>query len=163
MRAPIRFYDLKPEGLSLYEAVLRGFAGERKWLPPKFFYDARSSELFDEICRQPEYYLSDVERAMLTELAWEIARLTGPQRVVIEPGAGNAAKFRLLIKALASKAYVPMDISCAYLKEAAQVLAGEYPPAGSARRLCRLHRFSAIAGDGSERKPAGIFPGVESG
>ena len=127
MTTPIHFHDLNPEELSLREAVLEGFAGNQKRLPPKFFYDDHGSELFDEICRQPEYYLPDVERAMLTDLAREIARQTGTQRVVIEPGAGNAAKFRLLLQALAPSAYVPMDISCTYLKASAQALAGEFP------------------------------------
>ncbi len=127
MALPIRFHDLKPEGLSLHEAVVHGFSLEQKRLPPKFFYDARGSALFDEICRQPEYYLPDVERAMLSDLADEVARHTGTRRVVIEPGAGNAAKVRLLLETLAPAAYVPMDISCSYLKQSAQALADDYP------------------------------------
>lgn len=127
MVSQIRFHDLKPIGLSLQEAVIRGFSLEQKTIPPKFFYDTRGSALFDEICRQPEYYLPDVECAMLTDLAQEIAQQAGQRRVLIEPGAGSAAKVRLLLDSLDPVAYVPMDISCGYLKQAAQGLVSEFP------------------------------------
>jgi dimethylhistidine N-methyltransferase len=64
---------------------------------------------------------------MLSELAEEIAALTGRGRVVIEPGAGSAGKVRLLLDALRPSAFVPMDISFGYLKSSAMSLAREYP------------------------------------
>ncbi|MCU7796805.1 MAG: L-histidine N(alpha)-methyltransferase [Candidatus Thiodiazotropha sp. (ex Myrtea spinifera)] len=127
MTARITFHDLKPEGLSLHEAVISGLSRTQKSIPPKFFYDERGSELFDAICRQPEYYLPDVERAMLLQVAEEIEAHTGRQRILIEPGAGNAAKVRLLLEALEPSAYVPMDISCDYLKGAAHDLVMDFP------------------------------------
>lgn len=127
MSARITFHDLKPEGLSLREAVIRGLSSVRKSIQPKFFYDERGSVLFDSICRQPEYYLPDVERALLTRLAGEIVSYTGTGRVLIEPGAGNAAKVRLLLDVLKPAAYVPMDISFDYLKNATRGLVASYP------------------------------------
>lgn len=127
MAARITFHDFKSAAINLHEEVVRGLSRVRKSIPPKFFYDERGSELFDAICRQPEYYLPDVECAMLIALAEEIASHAGRQRIVIEPGAGNAAKVRLLLEALAPSAYVPMDISCEYLKSAAHDLVTEYP------------------------------------
>ena len=127
MSARITFHDFKPEGLSLREAVIQGLSRDCKTIPPKFFYDERGSALFDVICRQPEYYLPDVERVMLTRLAGEIAAYTGSGRVLIEPGAGNASKIRLLLDALKPVAYVPLDISFDYLKSAAQELVTAYP------------------------------------
>ncbi len=127
MATEIHFHDFKSAGLSLYEAVVHGFSQTRKSIPPKFFYDTRGSALFDEICRQPEYYLPDVERAMLSDLGREIAAHTGQRRVLIEPGAGNAAKVRLLLDLLDPLAYVPMDISCGYLKHSARALVTEFP------------------------------------
>ena len=127
MAQQITYHDLKPAGQSLRDAVIRGFSSERKTIPPKFFYDERGSALFDVICRQPEYYLPDVERALLTRLAGEIAAYTGTGRVVIEPGAGNASKVRLLLDALLPTAYVPLDISFDYLKRAARELVEDYP------------------------------------
>jgi len=107
----VTFHDYKPAELSLYDAVVEGLSGENKSIPPKFFYDERGSALFDRICEQPEYYPPTVERRMLSRLAEEIASLTGTGRVLIEPGAGNAAKVRLLLDALRPSAFVPMDIS----------------------------------------------------
>ncbi|MEW8540273.1 MAG: L-histidine N(alpha)-methyltransferase [Candidatus Thiodiazotropha endolucinida] len=123
----VTFHDHKPQALSLYDAVVAGLSKSDKSIPPKFFYDQRGSELFDRICEQPEYYLPTVERRMLSSLAEEIANLTGTGRVLIEPGAGNAAKVRLLLDALRPSAFVPMDISFDYLKSSARALAVEYP------------------------------------
>ncbi|MCU7844347.1 MAG: L-histidine N(alpha)-methyltransferase [Candidatus Thiodiazotropha sp. (ex Monitilora ramsayi)] len=127
MAVSLTFHDFKPEGLSLQDAVISGFSKARKSIQPKFFYDERGSRLFDVICRQPEYYLPDVERELLVGIADEIAGLAGRERVVIEPGAGSAAKVRLLLEALSPSAYVPMDISFDYLKASAQALVDEFP------------------------------------
>ncbi len=121
------FHNHQPENLSLYEAVVQGLSQPRKEIPPKFFYDERGSRLFDEICDQPEYYLPDAERTLLTKFSNEISVLTGTGRVVIEPGAGSLAKIRLLLDALQPSAYVPMDISADYLQGAALNLSAEYP------------------------------------
>ncbi|MEW8505827.1 MAG: L-histidine N(alpha)-methyltransferase [Candidatus Thiodiazotropha sp.] len=123
----VTFHDHKPQALSLYDAVVSGLSRSDKSIPPKFFYDQRGSELFDRICEQPEYYLPTVERRMLSELAGEIAALTGRGRILIEPGAGSASKVRLLLDALRPSAFVPMDISFDYLKSSARDLAMEYP------------------------------------
>ncbi|MCG8058735.1 MAG: L-histidine N(alpha)-methyltransferase [Candidatus Thiodiazotropha endolucinida] len=127
MMENVTFHDHKPQALSLYDAVVAGLSKSDKSIPPKFFYDQRGSELFDRICEQSEYYLPTVERRMLSSLAEEIANLTGTGRVLIEPGAGNAAKVRLLLDALRPSAFVPMDISFDYLKSSARALAVEYP------------------------------------
>lgn len=123
----ITYDDYKPATLNFRDAVIDGFSGECKWIPPKFFYDERGSKLFDRICEQPEYYPPSVERKMFSRLTGEIASLTGTGRVLIEPGAGNAAKVRLLLDALRPAAFVPMDISFDYLKSTATELAREYP------------------------------------
>ena len=123
----LTFHDHQPKQLSLYDAVIDGLSREPKALPPKFFYDERGSQLFEAICRQPEYYPPTVERQMLREIAGEIAAHTGSGRLLIEPGAGNAAKVRLLLDDLRPSAYVPMDISCDYLKSASAELVDEYP------------------------------------
>jgi len=123
----VTFHDHKPKTLSLHDAVLDGLSREDKRIPPKFFYDARGSKLFERICEQPEYYPPSVECDMLGGLADEIAQLAGRGRLLIEPGAGSAAKVRLLLDALRPAAFVPMDISFDFLKSAATQLAGEYP------------------------------------
>jgi dimethylhistidine N-methyltransferase len=123
----VTFHDHKPHSLSFFDAVVEGLSRNNKRISPKFFYDERGSELFDQICEQPEYYPPSVEREMLSQLSKEIATLTGTGRVLIEPGAGNAAKVRLLLNDLRPATFVPMDISFDYLKMVALELAGEYP------------------------------------
>src|SRR4051794_9939366 len=79
--------------------VRAGLTATPKTLPPKYFYDARGSELFDEITRLPEYYPTRTERAILTEHARDIAEITGAETLV-ELGSGTSEKTRLLLRAL---------------------------------------------------------------
>lgn len=125
--ANVTFHDHKPEALNLLDAVIDGLSREPRAIPPKFFYDERGSALFEEICAQPEYYPPTVESRLLTDIAAEVAALTGTGRVLIEPGAGSAIKVRLLLDALHPVAFVPMDISFDFLKTSASALAREYP------------------------------------
>src|SRR3954453_13447617 len=85
---------------TLADDVLDGLTRPLKELPPKHFYDARGSELFDAICELPEYYPTRPERAILTERAAEIADLTGAGELV-ELGSGSADKTRVLLTAMA--------------------------------------------------------------
>ncbi|MBF6210665.1 L-histidine N(alpha)-methyltransferase [Nocardia puris] len=107
-----------------------GLTADPKWLPPKWFYDARGSELFERITALPEYYPTRTERALLERVAGEIARLAGAE-ALIELGAGSAAKTRLLLSALTAegplKTYVPQDVSEAALRESAERVAVEFP------------------------------------
>jgi dimethylhistidine N-methyltransferase len=163
MASEIHFHDFKPTGLSLHDEVVRGFSRSQKSIPPKFFYDELGSALFDEICRQPEYYLPDVERSMLSGLASEIASRVGSGRVLIEPGAGCAAKVRLLLDALAPSAYVPMDISFGYLKQAALDLVADYPDL-RVHAVCVDYTHSMPLPEGLPEKPRlAFFPGSSLG
>src|ERR1700761_7645861 len=84
---------------SLRADVTAGLTATPKTLPPKYFYDARGSELFDEITRLPEYYPTRTETAILQHHAAEIAELTRCESLV-ELGSGTSAKTRLLLSAL---------------------------------------------------------------
>ncbi|MEV6429244.1 L-histidine N(alpha)-methyltransferase [Nocardia sp. NPDC051463] len=107
-----------------------GLTTDPKWLPPKWFYDARGSELFEQITELPEYYPTRTERALLQRVVGEIAR-TAQAEVLVELGAGSAAKTRLLLSALTSegplKTYVPQDVSSSALRAAADEIAAEFP------------------------------------
>jgi L-histidine N-alpha-methyltransferase len=81
--------------------VRTGLTAERKTLPPKWFYDARGSELFEDITRLPEYYPTRAEREILSERAAEIAAVTGAHTLV-ELGSGSSEKTRFLLDALRS-------------------------------------------------------------
>lgn len=115
---------------ALREDVLRGLTAEHKWLPPKWFYDARGSELFEEITRLPEYYPTRAEREILTARARDIAAVT-QARTLVELGSGSSEKTRLLIDALRSagtlRAYTPVDVSEAALRQGADTLLSDHP------------------------------------
>ena len=113
--------------------VLLGLTSRPKQLPPKYFYDARGSALFEEITALPEYFPTRTEAALLTAHVDEIAGLTRATTLV-ELGSGSSAKTRLLLDALARagtvRRYVPLDVSAAALREALDALAVRYPGLG---------------------------------
>src|SRR5271166_5272400 len=112
----IAFHDLAPGEESFRDAVLKGLGAAQKAIPCKFFYDARGSALFEEICRLPEYYPTRTEIAILEENLGEIAMQMGPHCRLIEFGSGASHKVRILLQALdRPAAYVPVDISREHL------------------------------------------------
>jgi L-histidine N-alpha-methyltransferase len=123
-------YFLTPDDLdkALRLDVADGLTAEPKRLPPKWFYDERGSELFEEITRLEEYYPTRRERVILTARASEIAEVTGA-RILVELGAGSGEKTRLLLDALAGtlKTYVPVDVSGDFLSDAAHRIALGHP------------------------------------
>src|SRR6266536_1495634 len=78
--------------------VRAGLTSHPKTLPPVWFYDARGSELFDEITRLPEYYLTRAETSILEQRAGQIAEQSRCESLV-ELGSGTSAKTRLLLHA----------------------------------------------------------------
>jgi len=107
--------------------VLAGLAGPRRAIPARWFYDERGSELFDDITRLPEYYPTRVETALLEDCRVDIAARVGAGCAVVEFGAGSATKTPLLLEAVTPSAYVPIDISGDYLREAAATLQSNFP------------------------------------
>jgi L-histidine Nalpha-methyltransferase len=110
--------------------VRAGLTATPKTLPPKYFYDARGSDLFDQITRLPEYYLTRAETSILQRHAAEIAEQARCESL-IELGSGTSAKTRLLLRALLDGGtlheFVPFDLDPAVLTEATGALASEYP------------------------------------
>lgn len=108
--------------------VIAGLGAARKSLPPKYFYDAAGSRLFDRICTLPEYYPTRTEAGILTEHAADIGRAVGRQAILVEFGAGSLVKVRTLLDALEQPAaYIPIDISEKHLIAASGELAHAYP------------------------------------
>ena len=105
--------DLVESKLSQREAfradVLAGLSQRQKTLPSRWFYDQRGSELFEEITRLDEYYLTRTETAILRRHAGEMANLCGDNVVLLEYGAGAGIKSEILIDALKSAADVRAD------------------------------------------------------
>jgi dimethylhistidine N-methyltransferase len=163
MKNSVTFYDGKPETLNLYDAVVEGLSRPRKSIPPKFFYDEVGSQLFEAICHQPEYYLPQAERRLLQRCASEIASLTGMDRIVIEPGAGNLSKVRLLLNELRPRAYVPMDISCEYLQWMSAELSQEYPWLAIHAACVDFSHSLPLPNTVPEGSRLGFFPGSSLG
>jgi L-histidine N-alpha-methyltransferase len=115
---------------SLRGDVLTGLTATPRQLPPKWFYDHRGSELFEEITRLPEYYPTRAERQILLERAAEIAELT-EAKTMIELGSGSSDKTRLLLDVFTTRGvlglFVPFDVSESALRMAVKELAVAYP------------------------------------
>lgn len=113
---------------SLVEDVLSGLQRSPKRLSPIYFYDERGSQLFDEICELPEYYITRTETRILEQQATEIAACIGPEALLVELGSGASTKTRLLLDRLPDlAAYVPVDISRTHLMAAAHRIEDAYP------------------------------------
>jgi L-histidine Nalpha-methyltransferase len=115
---------------ALRRDALAGLTATPKTLPPKWFYDAEGSALFEKITELPEYYPTRAERSILVAAADEIAAASGA-RTLVELGSGSSEKTRLLLSALRGRGtlrcYVPVDVSESVLVLAGDVLAAEYP------------------------------------
>ena len=123
---------LRPEDRrqALLHDVATGLTRTPKELPPKWFYDELGSQLFAEITRLPEYYLTRRERAILAEHVHAIAVETQADTLV-ELGSGTSEKTRFLLDALGAarllRRFVALDVSESTLRESAARFAEEYP------------------------------------
>jgi dimethylhistidine N-methyltransferase len=112
---------------SFADAVLAGLGTRPRKLPPRYFYDAEGTRLFDRITELPEYYVTRVETAVLERYADAIPSAD----TVIEFGGGTGAKTRRLLQAWFRThrriRYVPVDISKAALTATADALLPAFP------------------------------------
>jgi dimethylhistidine N-methyltransferase len=112
---------------SFHEDVVAGLSLPQKSLPPKYFYDAKGSRLFERICRLPEYYPTRTELRLTRDHLGEIVRFAGKGSALLEYGSGEGLKTRVLIRALRPSVYIPIDISAEALARAARRLKREFP------------------------------------
>ena len=133
--------------MRLKNVVADGLNRPDRRLPCCFFYDAAGSDLFEQICDLPEYYLTRTERAILDRYSPEIVDAVGENLALVEYGSGSSVKTRLLLSAALERQsylhYVPIDISSDFLRESAEVLLRDYD---------RL-RVTAIAAEYSDAGP----------
>ena len=108
--------------------MLEGLRLQPKQLHCKYFYDERGSQLFDQICELPEYYLTRTEQAIMEAHVEEMAEQIGAGVMLVEFGSGSSSKTRILLDHLdAPVAYVPLDISEDHLLKTADELRAAYP------------------------------------
>lgn len=123
----VKLYDLHPPLEDFRAEVVAGLTKLQKTISPKFLYDKRGAELFDQICQLDEYYLTRTEMAILQTHATEMAALIG-QGALIEFGSGSSQKVRILLDAMPQlPTYVALDISKQHLQESCLALANAYP------------------------------------
>lgn len=110
--------------------IIKGLTQHQKTIPPRYFYDAQGSQLFEQICQLPEYYPTRTEASILKQSARDISKITG-QIELIELGSGSSTKTRLLLDAYQTLnyplTYIPIDVSGSILKESANNLLQDYP------------------------------------
>jgi len=124
------FLDSDWAATGLVDDVRRGLASHPRTLPPKWLYDDRGSDLFDQITRLPEYYPTESERGLLTAHAAEIVSASGADTLV-ELGSGTSDKTRTLLDAFSAQEalrhFIPVDVSEGTLRTAARQVAAAYP------------------------------------
>lgn len=124
----LRDDERRPPASELLEVARHGLALKPKRLPSWLFYDQRGSALFEQICEQPEYYLTRCEIALMSEHAADIADSLGSDVRVVEYGSGSGRKTRMLLRHLREPvSYVPVEISPEPLQHSVQRLAQEFP------------------------------------
>lgn len=149
--------------LNFRKDVLAGLSRPQKALPPKYFYDAAGSRLFEKICRLREYYPTRTELAITRKDLRDIARFAGKDCALLEYGSGESLKTRLLIRALRPSVYMPVDISAAALRAAAKRLVRDFPRLGIVAITADFSQPLAIpAYRGSARRVV-YFPGSTIG
>ena len=123
------YVDARARRESLAADVRRGLGTRPRSLPPKYFYDARGSQLFDEITRLPEYYLTRAEAGLLDEWAPALMRSLAP-REIVELGSGFSSKTRRLLAARERDRplrYLPVDVDETTVAAAADQLVSDDP------------------------------------
>ncbi|PZQ60481.1 MAG: L-histidine N(alpha)-methyltransferase [Sphingomonas taxi] len=107
--------------------VLAGLARRPRAIPARWFYDHRGSQLFERITDLPEYYPTRTETALLRGMCPELRDIVGEGRAVVEFGSGSSTKTPIVLRCLRPSAYVPIDISGAFLRESARALSDAFP------------------------------------
>ena len=117
---------------SLKDAVADGFKKAPKSIPALFFYDTPGSQLFEHICKLPEYYPTRTEHKILTDNAQDIIATVTGEAELVELGSGSSAKTRILINTILTNQphlhYIPTDVSTDFLLESSIALKNEYEP-----------------------------------
>ena len=144
--------------------VVDGLSAPHKSLPCRFFYDARGSELFEEITRLPEYYPTRVEIALLEAHAQEIVRGLGEDGALVEFGSGSSRKTEILIAQLPRlSVYAPIDVSKTALEGARRRLSGLYPALSTRAILGDFTHGVSLPEDVAQMRQLGFFPGSTIG
>lgn len=158
------FKDFPAPRDDLRSDVLSGLAATPKAIPPKYFYDEAGCRLFESICVQPEYALTRTEGELLRTRLDAIAAAVGPVDCIVEPGAGECAKVRLLLDALRPAHVVVLDIAGGPLSAAAENLSLDHPGlAITALGMDFIHDLEAVSPYLPDGRRLVFYPGSSIG
>jgi dimethylhistidine N-methyltransferase len=143
--------------------VLAGLAAPIRAIPSRWFYDRRGSELFEAITRLPDYYLTRTETALLEAHSGEVAALAGSGSAIVEFGSGSSTKTRILIQHSNPAAYIPIDISGDFLRDAAAEIAADFPAVAVHPVEGDFMRAIALPPEAAAAPKLGFFPGSTIG
>jgi dimethylhistidine N-methyltransferase len=144
--------------------VVQGLSKTKKTLPCRYFYDARGSELFEEITRLPEYYPTRTEAGILSAHAPEIVGPIGGGELLVEFGSGSSLKTEILLDHIAAHvAYVPIDVSDTALADAESRLKRRYPALDVRPIVGDFSQPLELPTDLAARRKTGFFPGSTIG
>lgn len=158
-----RFFDRKPVTKDAREELFESLTDSPKWVSAKYFYDQRGSELFEQITRLPEYYLTRTEMALFAEHAADIAGVIGEGSCLVEYGSGSNVKIRRLLETARPTAYVPIDISGEHLKQNAGELHADFPWLNVYPTCADITREIDLPEPVADLARVGFFPGSSIG
>ncbi|MDR3607852.1 MAG: L-histidine N(alpha)-methyltransferase [Oligoflexia bacterium] len=158
------FIDLKPETDQFKRDVIAGLSKTDKSIPPKYFYDEKGSDLFDQICQLEEYYVTRSEIEILQAHAKTIAAAIGDDCLIYEFGSGSGEKTRILLDAIRNPAgYLPIEISRESLLKSSERLAYRYPHIPIVAICADFTKFMGDLTRNRDKKRALFFPGSTLG
>ncbi|OAN15263.1 L-histidine N(alpha)-methyltransferase [Exiguobacterium undae] len=163
MSQQVKSYDMYTKQHNMHQEVLSGLSQDKKTLQAKYFYDQRGSELFEQITRQPEYYLTRTELEILSQHQVAIADCIGPVHTLIEYGSGSSRKIKSLLSSLHQlEAYMPIDISKEFLIQSAHQLSQDYPTL-DIKAVCGDYSTPLVLPIEDKLKKVIFFPGSTIG
>ncbi|WP_106476432.1 L-histidine N(alpha)-methyltransferase [Phytohalomonas tamaricis] len=166
MALAVRFHDQQhtiDASHSFFDDTLAGLSASPKWASPKYFYDLRGSQLFDQICVQPEYYPTRTEEAILERAADDIAAIAGRDATLIELGSGASRKVRLLLESMHPSHYLGIDISKEFLLDSTRRLAADYPWLDVHAACADFSHAMTLPEALDDARPVAFFPGSSIG
>jgi len=144
--------------------VVSGLTAKPKTLPPKYFYDAAGSALFERITQLPEYYPTRCELAILRDNAPAIASQFPPACALVEFGSGSSRKARIVLRAAANvEAYVPVDLSGDFLERDVAQLRRDFPRLTVRPLVEDFTKYFELPADIARLPRVGFFPGSTIG
>lgn len=156
--------QIKETASSMAEEVIDGLERQQKRLPSKFFYDRHGSELFEQICKLEEYYLTRTELKIMRNHISDIVQMLGENIQLVELGSGSSLKTRLLLNELSdSDVYVPVDISGKFLKESAEKLKPDFPHVEIKPVVADYTRSFDLPYSPTKKRTVAYFPGSTIG